>query len=133
MITFKVWIPGEGRRVWRYIHIPESETLDALATAIIEAYDFDHDHLYQFYFTSNPWAQGQTTFVHPAADGMKADKIKLSHLRLRPGQTFNLLYDFGDEWRFKVKMEGLTEACPDSIQDSSGQGKAPEQYPLALE
>jgi len=111
MITFKVWIPGQGRRVWKHIHIPESETLDVLATAIIDAYDdLDDDptHLYQFYFSKRPWDPDQTTFVHPAADGMKADKIKLSHLRLSPSQTFNFLYDFGAERRFKVKVESVT-------------------------
>jgi len=130
-ITFKVWIPGYGRRVWRHIHIPESETLDVLAIAIIDAYGFDGDptHLYKFYFTEKPWDPDQVAFVHPKADGMKADKMKLSNLHLSPGQTFNLLYDFGDEWRFKVKMEGMTEGGG-KISVSS-HGEAPEQYPLA--
>jgi len=131
MIIFKVWLSGQGRSVWRRIRIPESENLDRLAMAIIDAYGFGHDHLYLFYFTRNPWGQDQTTFVHPTADGMKADKIKLRHLRLRPGQTFNLLYDFGDEWRFRVKVEGVTEGGGEV--SVSSHGKPPEQYPLALE
>jgi len=116
MITFKVWIPGQGRRVWKNIHVPESETLDVLATAIIDAFGLDGDptHLYKFYFSEKPWERDQVEFVHPAADGMKADKIKLSHLKFRlvPGETFNFLYDFGEEWRLKVKVESVRVWCP---------------------
>ena len=110
MITFKVWIPGQGRRSWKHIHIPESETLDVLATAIIEAFSLNGDptHLYKFYFSEKAWERDQVTFVHPAADGMKADKMKVAHLNFRLGETFNFLYDFGAEWRFKVKVESLT-------------------------
>lgn len=35
-------------RIWRRIAIPGNQTLDALASAILNAVRFDHDHLYEF-------------------------------------------------------------------------------------
>src|ERR1019366_10777012 len=37
-------------KVWRQIAIPDSLTLDDLAGAILDAVDFDSDHLYEFSF-----------------------------------------------------------------------------------
>ncbi|UCC63869.1 MAG: plasmid pRiA4b ORF-3 family protein, partial [Anaerolineae bacterium] len=39
------------RDLWRRIAVPAGLTLDALAHAILVAYEFDHDHLYEFVYS----------------------------------------------------------------------------------
>lgn len=55
----------------------------------------------------------------------------LEELGLEVGQTFLYLFDYGDEWRFKVRVHAINPAAPEveypHIVESVG--KAPEQYP----
>ncbi len=56
----------------------------------------------------------------------------LDALQLRQGQTFLYLFDYGDEWQFKVKVHAINEnadpaaAYPRLVESV---GVAPEQYP----
>lgn len=57
---------------------------------------------------------------------------KLADLNLRKGQNFLYLFDYGDEWRFNVKVHAINEhGDPDAqyprIVESVG--TAPQQYP----
>ena len=40
-------------------------------------------------------------------EGPWADEIPVGTLPLEPGQTMQLLYDFGDSWKFTVKLERI--------------------------
>jgi hypothetical protein len=64
-------------------------------------------------------------------DGPWTDRMPIATLPLEPGQTMRLVYDFGDNWKFTVKLQrveppGVKIKAP-SILESHG--KAPEQYP----
>jgi hypothetical protein len=117
-------------RVWRRIAVPARASLDALAGAILNAYQFDHDHLYEFSYRNRfgVWERA----MHPAMDeGPSADEVRVGDVPLQVGQRMTYLYDFGDSWRFDVALErveaGETESAKPVILD--GRGKAPEQYP----
>jgi len=126
MLTFKVWLPGSGRTVWRRGGIAAAKTLHDLAEAILDAFDFDHDHLYAFYLSGKvgDWA---TEYVHPWADGTKADKVRLGDLALEPGQKLVYLYDFGDQWPFQVRLERITQDVEGET-SFTGRGEPPRQY-----
>ena len=46
--SIKVYPAGMGREVYRNIEICGDETLDRLCQIILEAFDFDDEHLYEF-------------------------------------------------------------------------------------
>jgi hypothetical protein len=46
-VTLAEWQGGDGS-IWRRIAVPPNLSLDALAGAILHAYKFDDDHLYDF-------------------------------------------------------------------------------------
>jgi hypothetical protein len=116
-------------KVWRRIAMPADATLDDLVSWILDSVHFDHDHLYEFIFRDS---LGRTvTAAHPAADGDCASDMLIGKLPLEPGQSMELLYDFGDCWRFTVTLEriepiGARGKAP-SIRERHG--RAPEQYP----
>ena len=63
-------------------------------------------------------------------DGPCAEDIKIGTIPLAPGQTMELHYDFGDDWRFAVKLDrieppGSKTKAPKILEKH---GKAPEQY-----
>jgi hypothetical protein len=56
----------------------------------------------------------------------------LESLDLKPKQEFMYLFDYGDEWRFKVRVHAINEnADPDAEYPRlvESVGEAPEQYP----
>ena len=126
MLTFKVWLPGSGQSVWRRVEIAGQKTLHDLAEAILDAFEFDHDHLYAFYLSGKVGDRG-TEYVHPWADGRKADKVRLGELAFRVGQKLLYLYDFGDQWPFQIRLERVTEG-PEGETVVTKHGEPPPQY-----
>ena len=61
--VFKVSL---DRWLWRRIAIPADAPVDALASAILDAYEFDHDHLYEFSYLNRFGVQERVT--HPQLD-----------------------------------------------------------------
>ena len=91
-------------RIWRRIAIPARLTLDDLASAILNAVRFDHDHLYLFSYHNRFGVEEQVH--HPYSDeGPAADEVAIGDVPLRVGQTMTFLFEFGDRWEFDVALE----------------------------
>ena len=120
-----------GKACWRVIAIRGDADLDELALTILDAFDFDSDHLYRFSYKDR---FGRTLDVdHPYMardfDNSIADEVKVGDLPLHPGMDIDFLYDFGDEWKFKIRIERVNiESAIDKPRILETHGKAPEQY-----
>jgi hypothetical protein len=70
-------------------------------------------------------------FTSPGADeGPHVDEVCIGELGLFTGQNILYLFDYGDMWRFRVKLEeirteGIKPSEPDII---DSKGESPEQY-----
>lgn len=125
--TFRV---SFTKQIWRKVVLTGKHTMGDLHTIILEAFNFDDDHLYSFFMDGKKWSNDcitspNDTFGHPNAELVKIGKIGLS-----PKQRFLYLYDYGDEWTFTVEVEHIEEI--DSVQFEpfvkAEKGKAPLQY-----
>jgi hypothetical protein len=63
-------------------------------------------------------------------DELHTDDFAVGFLPLDPGQSMILLYDFGDCWRFTVKLEKILPQNSDFKRAKiiEKKGKAPQQY-----
>jgi pRiA4b ORF-3-like protein len=118
-------------KIWRLIAMPADTTLDDLVSWILRSVQFDSDHLYEFKYRDRLGAS--VSAGHPAMDeGPWAAEIPIGTLPLEPGQTMQLVYDFGDNWRFTVKLERIeppgTKAKAKGPRILESHGKAPLQY-----
>ena len=119
-----------GRGLWRRIAIDAGEPLDVLAGAILDAYAFDHDHLYEFSYR-NRFGVDESVH-HPYMDeGPWTSEVRVGDVPLAVGQSMTYLFDFGDQWEFGVTLEQIEPAGegPDRPAVLDGRGDAPEQYP----
>ena len=120
-----------GTKCWRLIAIRGDSCLNELAMAILDAFDFDWDHLYRFSYKDR---FGRTIEVdHPYiardSENALADEVKVGDLPLHPGMGIEFLYDFGDQWVFKIRTERMNvESAIEKPQILETRGKAPEQY-----
>lgn len=91
--------------IYRIISVSDSATLDDLCYYILEAFDFDHDHLYTF------TAKGDIYICEEGdLDKPWTTDITLSELGLKKGDSLLLRYDFGDNWWFVINVIDVIDA-----------------------
>lgn len=124
---FKVFL---DKKTWRKISISTEDVLESLANIILEAFEFDNDHLYCFIYKDR---FGRTINInHPYMDDEPfASEVKIRELPLNLGETMIYNYDFGDNWEFGVLLEAIEAFDPNLSEPKiiDSQGKSPDQYP----
>jgi hypothetical protein len=123
--VFKVSLTG----AWRRLAVGTDRTFEALANAILDAFSFDHDHLYEF-IARDDWNRSVHICHRYMEEPLFADDTTIGGLALKPGEEMIFRYDFGDEWHFRVKLEKLDSEgdAGQRPQLLDSRGKAPSQY-----
>ncbi|HEX8200821.1 MAG TPA: hypothetical protein VF590_10055, partial [Isosphaeraceae bacterium] len=116
-------------RVWRRIAIPAGNSLEDLAHAILRSVDFGNDHLYEFRYRDRFGRAAEAH--HPYMDEPPwAGDVRIGDLPLEPGQAMTLVYDFGDNWEFAVRLDHIKppDARVKAPKLLESHGTAPSQY-----
>jgi Plasmid pRiA4b ORF-3-like protein len=130
-------LDGEAS-IFRDIEIDASKSLYKLAEAIVSAFDFDFDHAFGFYSGATQTAMRRHPRYELFADMGGADpgvlgvkKTKIAQAFPVVGHSLLFLFDYGDEWRFRVKLKaiGRTVAKTRYPRIVESHGVAPAQYP----
>jgi len=103
-----------ARDCYRHIQISESATLYDLHETIQESFDFDNDHMHAFFMNNRAWDRS-CEYICPDAeelDGVRcfSSEVKLSKFNLIKGSKFLYIFDFGDNWRFQIKVLRVVDA-----------------------
>jgi len=133
--------------LYRVLDAASDATFDNLHDAIFYSFDRDDPHLYSFYMTgtdtkstrrirrapeiSAPEAGtggGLLGFKNP---GRSAKKVRIGEVELDAGDVFHYLFDYGDEWWHRVRVEAIMEsdAKKMSVVIVESVGVSPPQYP----
>lgn len=125
-----------NNQTYRVISIPTSYTLDKLALAVLDSFDFELDHMYGFYDNLNNWARSSESYIMEEEDSQNftgyVTKTTIGEAFEVPKKKMLFLFDYGDEWRFIIELqrveplEGKTKLAAKVIESK---GEAPEQYP----
>ena len=94
---------------WRRIAIPSYFNLDEVAAAIVQAFDFDPEHLYRFIHKDR---LGITLeFNHPVVE-IPPDTcdFRLGDLSLEVGSHLQFIFDLLQEWEFDLYVEKIEPA-----------------------
>jgi hypothetical protein len=123
-------------RLYRDIEVSSSSTLADLAEAIVAAFGFDMDHAYGFYskLTGKLFDSPRRFELFADIEGSGSRSVKRTRVITafqNVGSAMTFLYDYGDEWRFRVEVVETGQAQPgaDYPRTVSKFGKAPPQYP----
>jgi hypothetical protein len=97
--------------IWRRVEVSLTTSLKGLHDVIQAVMPFENYHLFLFevggkrYGISDPkWDRVRET--------LNAKNIKLGTLVERGVVAFSYTYDFGDDWRHSITIEGITAADP---------------------
>lgn len=123
-------------RIYRDIEVSSSSTLADLAEAIVAAFGFDMDHAYGFYskLTGKLFDSPRRFELFADIEGSGPGSVKGTRVITafqNVGSEMTFLYDYGDEWRFRVEVieTGQAEPGADYPRTVRTIGKAPLQYP----
>jgi hypothetical protein len=125
-------------KLYRDIEIDSGKSLYDLAESIVEAFDFDLDHAFGFYskLTGHYFDSPSKYELFADMDGGESDagsvkRTKVAQAFPDVGSRMLFLFDYGDEWRFKVEMVGMGEKVPKARNPVviKSVGTAPPQYP----
>ena len=96
-----------GTGCYRHIQIDNSATLLKLSSIILDAFDFIDDHMHSFFMNNRAW-DGDSEYMCPGGELDYArgfsNEVQLSKFRLGKGDKFLYIFDYGDEWRFQIKV-----------------------------
>lgn len=126
--TLKVYPEGESKMAYRVLEIGGSKTLDDLCMLILHAFDFIHEHLYEFCM-DNIMYNSENSYQYEPEEGERSTDIAINKLALEQGQIFSLHYDYGDDWMFNInvqKIEDVKGRIKPAVIESKG---CVEQYP----
>jgi hypothetical protein len=123
-------------KIYRDIEIASTGKLYDLAKAIVRAFDFDFDHAFGFYdkLTGNIYESLLKYELFADMGESEARSVKRTRIdEAFPagGGQMTFLFDYGDEWLFRVKATGLgkKERGVKYPRVTNIVGDAPEQYP----
>ena len=103
----KVYPAGLGHKVYRNLEICGEDTLDQLCDAVLEAFAFSKEHLYEFCMNNQMYQDDN--YQSDPEDGKPSTAAAIGSLGLHKGQNFSLHYDFGDDWMFTIHVMQISE------------------------
>jgi hypothetical protein len=117
-------------KVWRRLAVSGDWTLDNLAFYVLDAFDFEKDHLYELSYRDGRGRQRE--YNHPFdEEGPFASDVTLAASGWPVESAMRFLFDFGDCWKFTLQLERIEPPDPKlrkaKVLDSAG--KSPQQYP----
>ena len=113
----------------RVLRLNLSDSLYSLHNMIQKAFNFDDDHLFEFYLGRGIFRktytipEGQTS-----GEELSVYETKLGDMGLGKGQTFSYLFDFGDSWWFDIKVLQIAEGKVEAPAIIKAENKPPRQY-----
>ena len=119
-------------KAYRTIKIDSKESFETLALAILEEFNFDNDHLFEFGFMDRFGTQILVKHFEMDLNDTEfcVDNFYLSNLPLRELESFVFIFDFGDWWKFDIFIEKIEEGeSIEGVKLLKSYGVAPEQYP----
>jgi Plasmid pRiA4b ORF-3-like protein len=127
------------KSIYRDIEVEASDSLYSFAQTIVKAFGFEPDHAFGFYTGLTPAKMmreypryelfadmGET---EPNVGSVKKTKVARAFPAI--GHTMIFLFDYGDEWRFRVSLRaaGAKIAKVRYPRIVATRGDSPPQYP----
>lgn len=121
-------VPGVSAR----LAVGSEQHLTVLHDAIQAAFGWEDDHLYSFWLDNKFWGARDSEITSPIVpdEAPRTADLPISELDLKPGRQIAYIFDFGDQWRVRLTLDGVEPGdggrYPRVIERT---GQAPPQYP----
>ena len=118
-LTFSISLEEIKPEIWRRFVVRDDITLVELHEIIQDVMGWTNSHLFSFSINRTEYTDEET--VADLGRGKNAEKVSVRSLKLKKGDAFIYIYDFGDNWRHKLIVESVAAPDPETA------------YPVCLE
>ena len=127
VFQLRVDLRGTSPKVWRRIVVPATIKLSILHVVLLRAMGWQGGHLHEFLFGDFNYGRPEPESDLP--DGVEDETRVSLRKALDGGSTFTWVYDYGDNWQHKIKVEREVDmGTPlDSAMCITGQGACPPE------
>lgn len=102
VLQLKIELQGVRPKVWRRVVVPSSIRLPMLHVVLLRTMGWDGGHLHEFEFVDANYGTPDPDWD----DGLRLDESRVSlNKALGNCASFTWMYDFGDSWLHKIKVE----------------------------
>lgn len=102
ILQLHIELLGTKPKVWRRVLVPDTITLLKLHSVIQAAFGWNHTHVHEF-IASNGERYGSSDPFDAMEGVTSGEKVRLTAV-LRTA-TLTYVYDFGDYWEHRIKVE----------------------------
>lgn len=111
VLTVRISLEGIKPEIWRRFVFRDDISLLELHEIIQTVMGWTDAHLFRFFINRTEYTDEET--VAEMRRGKNAEKVTVRSLKLKKGDTFKYVYDFGDEWAHKLKIESVSALEPE--------------------
>lgn len=146
MYQLRVSIVGRAK-LYRIIEASGNCTFDDLHRVIFQAFDRGDPHLYSFFITKKDVKSTRSIYKYPeithpmslengisfGRETRSSNKTRIDDVKLDEKDVFFYLFDFGDEWWHRIRVQSITESEATKkkvIRIAKSVGESPSQYPV---
>ncbi len=116
--------------VWRALTVSGELRFDDFHRIIQAAFGWTNSHLYLFSpdgFPSSPWIKiPDPSDEEEDVRVLDAEKTRLKEI-FPANQRYTYLYDFGDSWLHRIKLERFSEGSSPKVALTAGKGACPPE------
>lgn len=109
ILQLHIELRGTKPKVWRRVLVPETITLVKLHLVIQAAFGWGHSHLHEF-IAGDGERYGTPDPMYDTPGSITSENTRLT-TALRKS-TLNYVYDFGDYWEHRIKVEKTLAPVP---------------------
>ena len=135
VLTVRLDLEEAQPPIWRRLELRSDLTLAQVHRIIQVSFDWLDYHLHRFALGGHPFSPDAQLFLCPfdveegEDEGLPAAEVRLDETVQAAGDTLRYVYDYGDDWRIRLKVEAVRPA-PDDAPDvvaTGGRRAAPPE------
>jgi hypothetical protein len=100
--------------VWRAIHLPEDTKLPRLHRILQLLFNWEDYHLHDFIVGRHVYSVPDPEDAFNERKASDERLVPLNRIVGRVGDTFDYVYDFGDDWRHEILLEAILLPSPEA-------------------
>ena len=135
ILTVRMDLQEARPPIWRRLELRGDLTLAQVHRIIQVSFDWLDYHLHRFALGGHPFDPRAQLFLCPfdveegEDEGLPAAEVRLDETLQDVGDTLRYVYDYGDDWRIRLKVEAVRSApddAPDAVATGGRRAAPPE-------
>ncbi|MGI5187683.1 plasmid pRiA4b ORF-3 family protein [Promicromonospora sp. CA-289599] len=104
--------------IWRRLDLRSDLTLDVVHQVIQDAFGWEDAHLHRFALGGSVWDRDAQLFLCPydvaegEDQGTPEEQVRLDQVLNEPGDVLEYVYDYGDDWQLRLRLEKILPSEP---------------------